>query len=326
MRYINNNKGQGLVEFGIVLAFLVFLGIYGREAMYATDVLFERTAPVLREIEHHRTYDVSVPIKEVLSKESFYRAYGESGLSGEGNSSGKIHWMRGMIRSGWIEKEGHETDAENQYIKELSDELGASQWSYLNGLGQNYYAQKYYDEEKKKWIGYGHNTIDNLDLMYAVNNLDDDAGMYIGDMGLYWTVQPLGSKDLHPVSNHEKQNYSAEFVLQYFYSTYTERYYVILGQVWIQQGDVYNRVNLGGLHQQYFKPAGYFVNGCVDGFATLAEAKELFEEVRRNNGYDVIFSEVGENDICAADYVIVNNRFVPNENLYEAHTENTEGT
>lgn len=322
MKYICHNKGQGLVEFAIVLAFLVFLGIYGREAMYATDVLFERSAPVLREIEHHRTFDVSPAINEVLSKESFYKAYGESGLSGEGNSSGKIHWMRGMIRSGWIEKEGHETDAENQYIKELSDELGASQWSYLNGLGQNYYAQKY--KEDGKWKTYGHNSKNSLDLMYAVNNLDDDAGMYIGDKGLYWTVQALGSKDLHPVSNHEKENYSAELVLQYFYSTYTERYYVIKGPVWINQGDVYNRVNLGGLHQQYFKPAGYFVNGCVDGFATLAEAKELFEEVRRKNGYDVVFTEADEvNDISAADYVIENNRFVPDKNKYEKHEEST---
>ena len=105
--------------------------------------------------------------------------------------------------------------------------------------------------------------------------------------------------------------------------------------MWLNQGDVANHIALAGFHQQYFKPAGYFVAkrdengeiiaGGTEGFSTLADAKELFEEVRRNNDYTVVFQEADTEsilfDIPAGDYVIVNNAYAL-ANKYEPHSIN----
>ena len=344
MKHISNEKGQGLVAYAIILAFALISGLLARNAglLEAASALFIPTERVLAEIEHHRTFDVS-PAAALLSSEELFKNYTDPK-----NAANKVNWERGMVRSGWVEAEGHEDDAQIKEIKDLADEVGATQWSFLTGVAQNYWNQKYYDEEKKQWVNYSHNKSGHLDLEYAVNNLDDDAGMYIGDKGLYWTVQELEKFTLTAHSTQEKYNYSEELVLQYFYSAYTNKYYVIKSHVWLNQGDVANHIALAGFHQQYFKPAGYFVAkrdengeilaGGTEGFSTLAEAKELFEEVRRNNmdtsgQYSVVFTEATTDpatdpgttstlfDIPAGDYVIVNNAYAL-ANKYEPHSKN----
>ena len=335
MKHIRNEKGQGLVAYSIILAFALIAGLLARNAglLDAAGALFIPTEKVLAEIEHHRTFDVA-PAADLLSSEELFTHYTDGS-----NGANQINWERGMVRSGWVEATGHEDDAQIKEIKELADELGATQWSFLTGAGQNYWKQQYYDEEKNKWVLYSHNKKGQLDLEYAVNNLEDDAGMYIGDKGLYWTVQELEKLKLTAYSTKEKYNYSNELVLQYFYSAYTHRYYVIKSHVWLNQGDVANHIALAGFHQQYFKPAGYFVAkrdeigeitaGGTEGFATLAEAKELFEEARRNNkddkgNYSVVFAEADTEstlfDIPAGDYVIVNNAYAL-ANKYEPHSK-----
>jgi len=331
MKHLSNEKGQGLVAYGIILAFALIAGLIGRNTglLEGAGALFIPTERVLWELDHHRTYDVA-PAADLLSSEELFKNYTDGA-----NDANKINWQRGMVRSGWVEAEGHEDDAQIKLIKDLADEVGATQWSFLTGVAQNYWNQKYYDEEKKQWVNYGHNKSGKLDLEYAVNNLDDDAGMYIGDKGLYWTVQELEKFTLTAHSTKEKYNYSEELVLQYFYSSYTHKYYVIKSHVWLNQGDVANHIALAGFHQQYFKPAGYFVAkrdengeiiaGGTEGFSTLADAKELFEEVRRNNGYTVVFQEADTEsilfDIPAGDYVIVNNAYAL-ANKYEPHSKN----
>ena len=348
MKLISNEKGQGLVAYAVVLAFALIAGLIGRNTglLEGASALFVPTEKVLAEIDHHRTYDVA-PAAELLSSEALFKNYTEGA-----NNANNINWQRGMVRSGWVEAEGHEDDAQIKLIKDLADEVGATQWSFLTGAGDNYWKQMYwaYNEKNDKWEwkNYNHNKKGQYDLEYAVNNLDDDAGMYIGDKGLYWTVQELEKFTLTAHSTKEKYNYSEELVLQYFYSAYTNKYYVIKSHVWLNQGDVANHIALAGFHQQYFKPAGYFVAkrdengeiiaGGTEGFSTLADAKELFEEVRRNNmdangQYSVVFTEATTDpatdpgttstlfDIPAGDYVIVNNAYAL-ANKYEPHSKN----
>lgn len=323
MRYLGNEKGQGLVAYAIVLAFALISGLMVRNTglLEGASALFIPTEKVLAEIDHHRTYDVA-PAAALLSSEELFKNYTDGA-----NDANKINWQRGMVRSGWVEAEGHESDAQIQQIKDLADEVGATQWSFLTGAGQNYYNIPKYQKEYYKKNG-------KPDLLYAVNNPVrdvEDAGMYIGDKGLYWTVQELEKFQMTAHSTREKYNYSEEIVLQYFYSAYTNKYYVIKSHVWLNQGDVANHIALAGFHQQYYKPAGFFVAkknengeiiaGGTEGFATLAEAKELFEEVRRSNmdadgQYSVVFTEATIDpptdpgtistlfDIPAGDYVI----------------------
>lgn len=286
MKYINYRKGQGITEFALVLAFATFIGLLARGGglLEAATAVLEPAAKILAGVDHHRSYDVTYAIQDIKS----FQEGGHYGTANNntGNTANGIHYKRGMIRSGWVDK--NETDSQRQEIKKLYDELGASQWSFLNGLGQNY-----------------RNT--------TLNDTTQSAGMYIGDVGLYWTVEDLSNYPITASGTQEAKNYSKQLILQYFYSDKTNKYYVIKNYVWVNQKDVANHIALGGLHQQYYKPAGYLVEGCTEGFDTFAEAKELFERVRRNNGYSVVFTEDApntNNDAFAGEYQLVDNKYV----------------
>lgn len=300
-KYLSNKNGQALVEFAIILAFVTFVGYIAKSGlMPAAGALFIPTEKVLAEIDHRRTYDVAQAIKEIESIATHYK---------QGNGANKQDYRRGMVRSGWVE--GNAVDSQITELKRLYDEVGARQWSYLTGDGDNYY--KCVSYQKTYQLANG-----KPDLKYAVHNTNQDAGMYIGDKGLYWTVQDLTESKMQLYNSYnEKHNFSKQLVLQYFYSSWTHKYYVIKSYVWLNQGDVGNRIALAGLHQLYYKPAGYFVEGCMEGFETLAEAKELFEKVRLENGGSVVFDPdnngISELDVNAGAYVIDEDKksFVP---------------
>ena len=334
MNYLRNNKGQGLVEFAVVLLFAVFLGVVSKdEIMPAAGALFTPTKVVLAEIDHRRTYDVAKAIEDMQTVLTHYK---------QGNSSNKADYRRGMLRSGWIDNNA--VDSYITELKNLYDEVGARQWSYLTGEGYEIKVKKKdengnvvkdengndvmvvlkHTDAEGNDIHYGNylklsyqqdyfQANGDFNYQYAVNDPNTDAQMYIGDKGLYWTVQDLSMGQLDRMSLSERHNFSKQLVLQYFYSTWTRKYYVIKSHVWLNQGDVDNRVALAGLRQQYYKPAGYFVEGCTEGFSTLAEAKEVFEKVRAANGYSVIFQNTDVNgneeagikpDINAGNYVL----------------------
>ena len=264
MRYLNQ-KGQGLVEFALLLAFCAAVfGLSKAGLLEAAASVFEPSAVILGEVDHQRTYDVVPSIEAVLSIQ-------KNGNYQEQTGANHIHYNRGQIRSSWVDK--HPEDAAIPAIANLYDEVGASQWTVYNGLGGSYFKKP------------------------------STKGFYLGDKGIFWTVQELHGKDLTPHSLKENENYSEELILEYFYAQATGRYYVIKSHVWVNQGDTSNHIALGGFHQQYLKPPGYFVDGCTDGFATLLEAKQLYERVRKENGGSVIFAEPDlEHDISAANH------------------------
>ena len=303
MKYINFRKGQVIVELAMVIAFVTIIGVFAKDGGLedAVKQLFGPAAKVLAAVDHLGNYDLPAAVNAI--KQLQQTSITDNGHYGYENETGKrktpdgtpianshnsVYYKRGMIRSGWVDK--YEDDAALPEIKGLYDDLGASQWSYLNGSGQNYRTK-------------------------VTDNLTQDAGVYIGDVGLYWTVEDLSKHVITSYSTSEKSNYSKQLILQYFYSEKTEKYYVIKSYVWVNQNDVANHIALGGLHQQYKKPAGYFVDGCTEGFDNFADAKELFEQVRRDNGYSVVFNKDDiEGDTYAGNWVLEGKKFVLKEN------------
>ena len=262
---LRNQKGQGLVEFALILAFIAAVFGFAKSGMMdALYTLYPPGVKVLREIDHFRNYDVNVAIRDI---ESFQK----NGHYQVAASANQMHYNRGYIRSGWVDKFAE--DANREEMVRVRDELGAAQWTYLNNLGSVY------------------------------SDKPDSNHYYRGDIGIYWTTDTLRASDVTSHGTSEKSNYSNELVLQYFYSTLTNKYYVIKNYVWVNQGDVANHLALTGLHQTYNKPDGYFVEGCYEGFDNISDAKRLFEKVRAENGYSVIFREgPAEDDVCAKDY------------------------
>ena len=96
MRYLGNEKGQGLVAYAIILAFALIAGLVARNTglLEAAGALFVPTERVLAEIDHHRTYDVA-PAAALLSSEELFKNYTEGR-----NDANNINWQRGMVRSG----------------------------------------------------------------------------------------------------------------------------------------------------------------------------------------------------------------------------------
>lgn len=277
MKFFRKSKGQSIVELAVLLGFVASISycVTNSGLLDSVAALYQPAAKILRAVDHYRTYNIPVAIREIEEIQSNGN-YNESSAG-----ANHMNYKRGVIRSGWVDK--FEDDANRTEIKNLRDELGASQWSYLNGIGSAY------------------------------QNKPSSKGYYRGDVGLYWTTDTLKDSMLTSQSTSESSNYSKELVLQYFYSTITGKYYVIKNYAWVNQGDLNNHIALSGFHQQYNKPAGYFVEGCVDGYDTFADAKEVFEQVRKNNGYSVVFYPGAfnlTNDVYAGDYLISGDKYV----------------
>lgn len=271
---VRNKKGQSIVEFAMLLAFVAVIGLFARDGGLLDDVgsVFDPAAYVLEKVDHYRTFDVAPSIDSVIGIQT-------NGNYKQGNAgANNVNYLRGMMRSSWVDK--NPTDAAQPEIANLYEELGATQWTVYTGAGSGYTA--------------------NLATLPKPN----DGKIYYGDKGIMWTVQELGNAGLTPNNAQEGINYSNELVLQYFYSTVTHKYYVIKSRVWVNQRDTANGIALGGFHQQQTKPAGYFVDGCLDGFDTLLDAQKLFERVLKENGGSVVFLEADpEHDVSAENHV-----------------------
>ena len=251
----------------MILAFVTVIGLFARDGGLQDSVafVFEPAAQILASVDHKRGYDVQKSIDDIKSIQKKYDV---------ANAWNKVSYRRGMMRSDWIDC--NSDDATIQTIKDLANEVGATQWSYLNGEGNNY-----------------RNTAEVT---------ASKTGIYTGDVGLYWTVEELNdtTSGLTLHNKTEKENYSEELVLQYYYG-YSDtknsyRYFVILSHVWMKQGDVSNGVALGGLHQHWEKPSGYYV-GDTNGYTTLLEAQDIFEAARIANNYSVIFGQTAQEAI-----------------------------
>ena len=160
-----------------------------------------------------------------------------------------IDYKRGVFSSLWIKTD----DATDDKVKSLASELGATMWTYYNGL----------------------NT--------APNKLGPDGG------GLYWTTEKdFDSAKLTYDANDKGRGWSKETVLSYRYDTNTGKYSVIENRAWLYQLGADGQKTHNGLAQkpfEYGKPAGTTL-GTYD---TYEEAQKKYNEVKTAHGGKYIY-------------------------------------
>ncbi len=115
MKYIKFWKGQGLVEFALVAAFVTVIGLFARDGglQDAIKQLFDPAAKVLAAVDHLGNYDLPAAINAI--KQLQQTSITDNGHYGYENETGKrktpdgtpianshnsVYYKRGMIRSG----------------------------------------------------------------------------------------------------------------------------------------------------------------------------------------------------------------------------------
>ena len=163
----NPQKGQDLVEYALMLAIIIGIGwgIYSQTGVADSIKNVFGNASSLMETAKKQGVNLNWDeIVQCLRKVQSNGNYNENPQSG-------MNYTRGMIQSGWLTAE----DKKDSTIGKLASELGATMWTYYNGL----------------------NT--------APNKLGPNGG------GLYWTTEDLSSG----LTPEGKTGYSKETVLSY---------------------------------------------------------------------------------------------------------------
>lgn len=208
MAYRKNQKGQDLVEYALMLAIIIGIGwgIYSQTGVAdSIKNVFGNASSLMETAKKNTgTFDMVAVLNRLKEIQTDY----------PGNGYG-IDYNRGLFSSVWLKTE----DAADDKVKSLASELGATMWTYYNGL----------------------NT--------ASNKLGPDGG------GLYWTTENLDSVTLTKDANG---NWSKETVLSYRYDTKAKQYSVIENRVWLGQpgADGQKHNGLAQLPVEFGKPAG----------------------------------------------------------------------
>ena len=211
MAYRKNQKGQDLVEYALMLAIIIGIGwgIYTQTGLSDSIKNVFGNASALMEMT--KKQGVNLNWDEILKR---LREVQSNGHYSSSNLSSGMNYTRGMIQSGWLTDD----DKKDSTIGKLASELGATMWTYYNGL----------------------NT--------APNKLGPDGG------GLYWTTEKLDSAKL----NKDGIGWSKETVLSYRYNTNMREYSVIENRVWLNQPGADGKTHNGLAQQppEFGKPAG----------------------------------------------------------------------
>lgn len=232
----NWQKGQDLVEYALMLAIVIGIGwgIYSQTGVAdSIKNVFGNASSLMETAKKNTgTFDMEAVLNRLNEMQKGYL----------GNGYG-IDYKRGVFSSLWIKTE----DAADDKVKSLASELGATMWTYYNGL----------------------NT--------ASNKLGPDGG------GLYWTTEKdFDSAKLTYDANDKGKGWSKETVLSYRYDTRTGKYSVIENRAWLNQPGS-DRQKHNGLAQQpveYGKPAGT----TLGTFDTYEEAQQRYNEVKNAQG------------------------------------------
>ncbi len=233
--YKKSQKGQDLVEYALMLAIIIGIGwgIYSQTGVAdSIKNVFGNASSLMETAKKNTgTFDMEAVLKRLNEMEKGYL----------GNLNNGMDYRRGLIQSGWL-KNGDETDPT---IGKLASELGATMWTYYNGLNTGSY------------------------------KLGPDGG------GLYWTTENLDSVTLTKDANDKGSGWSKETVLSYYYDPKAKKYYVIENRAWLNQpgADKQTHNGLAQLPVEYGKPAGTKIGGP---FSTYAEAQGKYNEVKQN--------------------------------------------
>lgn len=233
MAYRKNQKGQDLVEYALMLAIIIGIGwgIYSQTGVAdSIKNVFGNASSLMETVKKD---------KEPFDMEAVLKRLDEIQIGYPGNGYG-IDYKRGVFSSVWLKTE----DAADDKVKSLASELGATMWTYYNGL----------------------NT--------APNKLGPDGG------GLYWTTEDLDSA---PLTKDANGKWSKETVLSYRYDTKTGKYSVIENRVWLNEPGADGQNTHHGLAQlpvEYYKPAGT----TLGTYSTYEEAQKKYKEVKAQQG------------------------------------------
>lgn len=239
--YKNSQKGQDLVEYAMMLAIIIGIGwgIYSQTGVAdSIKNVFGNASSLMETAKKNTgTFDMEAVLKRLDEIQTGYPGNGYN-----------IDYKRGVFSSLWIKTE----DAADDKVKSLASELGATMWTYCNGL----------------------NT--------APNKLGPDGG------GLYWTTENLDSAKLTYDANDKGKGWSKETVLSYRYDTKTGQYSVIENRAWLNQLGADGQKTHNGLAQQpfeYGKPAGT----TLGTYSTYEEAQKKYEAVKAEHGGNYIY-------------------------------------
>lgn len=239
--YKNSQKGQDLVEYALMLAIIIGIGwgIYSQTGVAdSIKNVFGNASSLMETAKKNTgTFDMEAVLKRLDQMQTSY----------PGNGYG-IDYNRGLFSSVWL-KTG---DAADDKVKSLASELGATMWTYYNGL----------------------NT--------APNKLGPDGG------GLYWTTENLDSVTLKKDPNGK---WSKETVLSYRYDPNNKQnpYSVIENRAWLGQPGADGKPH-NGLAQapaEFGKPPAT----VVGTYSTYEEAQEAYKKAKTDHGGNYIYTK-----------------------------------
>lgn len=218
----NSQKGQGLVEYALMLAIIIGIGwgIYSQTGVADSIKNVFGNASCLMETakKNTGTVDMEAIIDRIIEKETNYLggAYG-------------MGYNRGLIQSSWLTG----ADKEDSTIGKLASELDATMWTYYNGQNPN--KRGYLENGVLYW------TTENLDSESLTPNAntpgnnwsketvlsyryDRDTGKYSVIKNHVWLDQPGFDGQKHNGLAQLKEEYRkpAGTTLGPSYSTYAE--------------------------------------------------------------------------------------------------------
>lgn len=228
--YKNSQKGQDLVEYALMLAIIIGSGwgIYSQTGVAdSIKNVFGNASSLMETAKKDKEpFDIKAVLDRLDQIQTSYLGGGYG-----------MDYTRGLIQSGWLT----DVDKQDPTIGKLASELGATMWTYYNGLNTGSY------------------------------KLGPDGG------GLYWTTENLDSVTLKKDSNG---NWSKETVLSYRYdpNAKDKKYSVIENRVWLGQpgADKQKHNGLAQLPAEYHKPEGK----TLGTFSTYEEAQKKYNEVK----------------------------------------------
>lgn len=207
MAYRKNQKGQDLVEYALMLAIIIGIGwgIYTQTGLAdSIKNVFGNASSLMETAKKNTgTFDMKPVIDRIKEIQTRYLGGGYG-----------MDYRRGLIQSGWLT----DVDKQDPTIGKLASELGATMWTYYNGLNPN-------------------------------NKFGPGGG------GLYWTTEE--DFDSRPLTK-EGKGWSQETVLSYYYDPKDKTYSVIENRAWLGQpgADKKTHNGLAQLPVEHQKPAG----------------------------------------------------------------------
>ncbi len=206
MAYRKNQKGQDLVEYALMLAIIIGIGwgIYSQTGVAdSIKNVFGNASSLMETAKKNTgTFDIGAAMKRLDEMQKGY------------NSGKWFNYNRGLFSSVWLNPD----DAADDKVKSLATGLGATMWTYYNGLNPN-------------------------------NKFGPGGG------GLYWTTEKdFDSTNL----TDEGKGWSKQTVLSYYYNPKDKTYSVIENRAWLGQpgADKKTHNGLAQLPFEHNKPAG----------------------------------------------------------------------